>query len=75
MSDKDDGCKYVRKDVFDEKHKALVAEINARFLVAEKDIEFNRVALVSLNAKITGTLVFSIATLLTLIIMLATGRV
>ena len=70
MSTQDNG-KFRRKDVCDEKHNG----VDARFETDEKEIAQHAKEIRAINLKITSTLVFSIATLLTLVVMLLTGLV
>ena len=67
--------KYRRKDVCEEIHKA----VDTRFVEAEKDISCATKSVVLLDKRLTrlqiSSLIFTIITLVTLILALATGRV
>ena len=70
MSDKELNGKYVRKDVCHEIEKSQMKEmvtLNEKLLNTQKQID-------SLNGKITATLVFSVATLMSILIAILMGR-
>ena len=67
----DHNDKYVKREVCEEKHKNITSKTEE----IDRRLKHHSDSIDRINAKITGSLVFSIATLLTLIIALVTGRI
>jgi hypothetical protein len=66
---------YRRKDICDERHSALEERLTSDKKEATKERAENKKRIDGIETKINSTLIFSIATLITLVIMLVTGRV
>lgn len=74
--------KYTKREVCDEKHRNVnercqsrTTSCDARFDYVEKETRTNTADIRTINRKIDATLIFAVATLLTLIIGLVTGRI